>query len=129
MTEGFEANPGAWPWAVILGRPSQDGFSVICGGILINTDTVLSVASCVDAVNKTVTHVRLGEHDITTTSDGASHVDISISSAIHPVALNTVPISMDQLKQFRGLKNDAGAVIADNFRPVQPLNGRKVYVR
>jgi len=45
------------------------------------------------------------------------------------VALNTIPISMDQLKQFRDLQNDAGAGIVDNFRPVQPLNGRLVYVR
>jgi len=83
LTGGFEANPGAWPWAVILGRPNKvrDGFDVICGGTLINSDTVLTAASCDDPAR--ITHVRLGEHNIFTTTDGANQVDISIASWIH----------------------------------------------
>jgi len=85
---GTEAQQGAWPWAVILGRQRfGGGFQVMCGGTLINEDTVLTAAHCFDPIpgGSGINYVRLGDHDITTTSDGATPVDISIRRSIqHP---------------------------------------------
>merc|ERR1712142_429399 len=39
---------------------------------------------------------------------------------------DTIPISSAQLQKFRMLKDNSDEDIVDNFRPVQPLNGRKV---
>lgn len=73
---GSEATPGSWPWAAILGQPSGSSFRVFCGGTLIDSTHVLTAAHCFP--RSQITHVRLGEHDITTSSDGASPVDIPI---------------------------------------------------
>ncbi|XP_060077428.1 uncharacterized protein LOC132556981 [Ylistrum balloti] len=40
----------------------------------------------------------------------------------------TVPISGHQLEQFRTLKDNQNKTTVNNYRPVQPLNGRKVYI-
>lgn len=85
---GTVARQGAWPWAVILGRQLFGGkFQVMCGGTLLNKDTVLTAAHCLDSIPgvRPATHVRLGDHDITTTNDGASPTDLRIGRAIqHP---------------------------------------------
>ncbi|XP_059480848.1 carbonic anhydrase 2-like [Neocloeon triangulifer] len=39
-----------------------------------------------------------------------------------------VPISMEQVEKFKGLKSKSGQ-IEENFRPVEPLNGRNLYRR
>ena len=40
--------------------------------------------------------------------------------------LDTIKISSEQLEKFRALKDGEKHDIVDNFRPVQPLNGRTV---
>ena len=40
--------------------------------------------------------------------------------------LQPIPISSAQLAKFRMLKDGSNEDIVDNFRPVQPLNGREV---
>ena len=85
---GSESQPGAWPWAVIVGRRRfSSGFQVMCGGTLLNQDTVLTAAHCFDPIpgGSGPNYVRLGDHDISTNSDGATPVDIAISRTIqHP---------------------------------------------
>jgi len=86
---GSNAPAGSWPWAAILGRPSDrpipSGIQVWCGGSLITKDIVLTAAHCFDLPDDP-TIVRLGETDITTTSDGSVHQDIEIERVtIHPL--------------------------------------------
>ncbi|TDH04670.1 hypothetical protein EPR50_G00135210 [Perca flavescens] len=48
-------------------------------------------------------------------------------AVIWTVFENTIPLSMDQLRVFSELQFHDGKPMVGNFRPVQPLNGRKVF--
>merc|ERR1712004_163298 len=83
---GTEARQGDWPWAVVLGTKNafSNRFSVQCGGTLLDQTTVLTAAHCFDQAGGPNV-VRLGDHDINTSSDGAQAVDVSIRRIIqHP---------------------------------------------
>ena len=83
---GTVAAQGAWPWSVILGRQRfGGGFQVMCGGTLIDEDTILTAAHCFDPIpgGSGINYVRLGDHDISTTNDGATPVDISVGRYIY----------------------------------------------
>jgi len=119
---GEYAPQGAWPWAVIIGRAGLTGFSIICGGSLIATDAVLTAAHCFDSLGHGgPTTVRLGEHDITTTSDGANHIDISIAKVVlhpdwDPSTLNT-DIAIVKLSKNATLNSDINLVcLPDEYK-------------
>ena len=96
---GQEARQGAWPWAVILGRSRAfgGGFQVMCGGTLLDEDTILTAAHCFDSIpgQQGPNMVRLGDHDITTPGDGATPVDISIARSIQHPGWNSNTLSDD----------------------------------
>jgi len=95
---GEEAKQGVWPWAVILGRSRfGGGFQVMCGGTLVDEDTIVTAAHCFDSIpgQQGPNMVRLGDHDITTTGDGATPVDISIARSIQHPGWNSNTLSDD----------------------------------
>jgi len=90
IVNGVEARPGSWPWQVVLGQPrnpnffSAADFRVICGGTLISPSVILTAAHCFTSgsSSNTPTHARMGEHDITTSSELSGTVQRRIQRTV-----------------------------------------------
>ncbi|GAB6025703.1 Serine protease [Chamberlinius hualienensis] len=68
---------GYWPWvAGLLGRRG-----LFCGGSLVTNYHILTAAHCVTGLSPNDLTVRLGDLDLTNTSD-RNHVDVKVSSII-----------------------------------------------
>lgn len=69
----------------------------MCGGTLVDEDTIVTAAHCFDSVpgQQGPNMVRLGDHDITTTNDGATPTDISIARSIQHPGWNSNTLSDD----------------------------------
>ena len=69
---GTEATPAELPWNVLLYAQSLGTF---CGGTLISHNWVVTAAHCTANVDSGETiYADIGDHDITTTSDGNNRV-------------------------------------------------------
>lgn len=77
---GYDANPGAWPWQVLL--EIRTGRNIlICGGVLIDRFWVVTVASCLPSDPTTKITVVLGTTDLTR----PRHQEIEVEEVIpHP---------------------------------------------
>uniref|UniRef100_U5EDK9 Putative trypsin n=1 Tax=Corethrella appendiculata TaxID=1370023 RepID=U5EDK9_9DIPT len=65
---GHDSNAGDWPWHVAISHFIRGAFLYQCGGSIINTTTILTVAHCVydngRVMNKDRLKVTLGNHQL-----------------------------------------------------------------
>ncbi|XP_042899849.1 proclotting enzyme [Parasteatoda tepidariorum] len=85
---GQESVIGAWPWMAVIYYVRRRGISAECGGVLVTNKHVVTAAHCIVSSRRGTTmrpsqlRVRLGDHNIDTTDDGADPIDISVQNII-----------------------------------------------
>ncbi|KAK4020465.1 hypothetical protein OUZ56_002440 [Daphnia magna] len=81
---GTEVVPNSLPFQISLQRRSFSGFSQSCGGSILNENTILNAAHCVEGINDvTIFRVVAGEHDLSQVSGLEQNRDVS-SYLMHP---------------------------------------------
>ncbi|XP_042868135.1 venom protease-like [Penaeus japonicus] len=77
---GEDAKVNAWPWMALLGMKDTTGpVDWFCAGMLINEQWILTAAHC---LIRETNVIRLGEHDYSTTADGANPEDFGVATTI-----------------------------------------------
>ncbi|XP_046679147.1 serine protease snake-like [Homalodisca vitripennis] len=78
ITEGENAQPREYPHMALIGYGNRDSIEWLCGGSLISRRFVISAGHCTDSGTKGLARwVRLGDYDISTTSDDKQNLSKS----------------------------------------------------
>ncbi len=81
---GQEADPGEWPWQVVLVQKGANPINgAFCGGSIITRDWVLTAAHCVDTASTSDLDVVVGIHDLRNPNTGFVRVALS-QIVVHP---------------------------------------------
>jgi len=131
-----QAEMGEWPWhAAILEKP-QDLY--VCGSTLIDERWILTAAHCVDdyvpyvSGIREILKVRLGEYDVSTTSEPLRHQEFNVSDIkIHPFFNNATlvnDIALLKLEQPAKKKQNIDVVCVPGLNQVEITSKRKCFV-
>ncbi|XP_072934208.1 uncharacterized protein [Epargyreus clarus] len=89
VINGERTLPGQWPWQVALYQAQTVDSKYICGGTLVSTQHVITVAHCVTLkgskvlVNKNTLLVYLGKHNLRTSVEGVQIRNVN-NIVVHP---------------------------------------------
>ncbi|OQR70073.1 proclotting enzyme-like [Tropilaelaps mercedesae] len=84
---GTEAQPAAWPWMAAIYIHNNRLYTHVCGGALVSNKHVVTAAHCVrsgarqQTLPASIFVVRLGDHDLQTTSDLPLGVTLDVAVA------------------------------------------------
>jgi len=77
-----DAEFAEYPWQAAILRDAGHETVYVCGAALIDEKHVLTAAHCVDGLNPYTLTVRLGEWDVTQSSEFFSHLEVQVASVI-----------------------------------------------
>jgi len=77
-----DAEFAEYPWQAAILKTAGQETIYVCGAALIDEKHVLTAAHCVDGLNPYNLRVRLGEWDVTQSSEFYSHVEIQVANVI-----------------------------------------------
>ena len=84
VTNGQDAARQRWPWAALLGERDASGQRWFCGAVLVSRRSLLTAAHCVTGMDPARLLVRLGEYDLSTTTDGPTEDLTPAELRVHP---------------------------------------------
>ncbi|TMW43960.1 hypothetical protein DOY81_010960 [Sarcophaga bullata] len=97
---------------------ADDGIAVLAAFF----EVINSTSNEYDLLTSHLEHIHASSQCDTTTVSEFIHEDVIWIDFINPIG-----ISEEMIERFRYLKTFDGTSLTHNFRPVQPLNNRKVY--
>jgi len=80
--EQGDAEFAEYPWQAAILRQAGQETVYVCGAALIDEQHLLTAAHCIDGMNPYTLRVRLGEWDVTQSSEFFSHLEVQVANVI-----------------------------------------------